>query len=132
MEFDKMTVREASQLSPLQLAYIGDSVWEIIVRSRLLHQKMNVYNMHIECVKTVNAAAQAKGLSYIHHIMTEDEKSIFLRGRNAHSHHPSPRNQNPADYAEATGFEALLGYLYLTGNFERLKEIEKIIFMEEK
>lgn len=132
MEFDKMTVREASQLSPLQLAYIGDSVWEIIVRSRLLHQKMNVHNMHIECVKNVNAAAQAKGFSYIHHIMTEDEKSIFLRGRNAHSHHPSPRNQNPADYAEATGFEALLGYLYLTGNFERLKEIERIIFMEEK
>ena len=131
MLYTPMSKKDASLLNPLQLAYMGDSVWEMIVRRRLIFQRKNVHHMHIECVKKVNASSQARGMNQIQSKITADETAIFLRGRNAHTKHPAPKNQNPADYAESTGFEALLGYLYLTGNFERLKEIENIIFGEE-
>ena len=126
-----MTEKEASLLSPLQLAYMGDSVWEMIVRSRLIEKRKNVKHMHQACVEEVNAGAQARCLAIIRPILTETEESIVLRGRNAHPKHPSPRNQNPGDYAEATGFEALMGYLYLTGDDKRLENLAEMIFDRE-
>ena len=127
-----MSEAEAGLMNPLQLAYMGDSIWELIVRTRLLMQRKNVHHMHIQCVEYVNASAQAHLLERIRPILTEKEAAVVQRGRNAHSRHPSPRNQNHADYSEATGFEALLGFLYLTGNTGRLNEIEQIIFDEVK
>ena len=119
-----MEERDALQLNPLQLAYMGDAVWEIMVRSRLIAQRKNVKHMHRECVESVNAAAQARFAEKIRYLMTETELSVFIRGRNAHPHHASPRNQDPADYAEATGFEAMLGFLYITGQDGRIGELE--------
>lgn len=127
-EWAKMDEKEAMLLNPLQLSYIGDAVWEIRVRSRLIFQRKNVRNMHTECVEAVNAAAQARFMKVILPKLSEEEKSVFLRGRNSHPHHPSPKNQDPADYAEATGFEALLGFLYLTGDHKRISELEQYIW----
>ena len=127
----RMDEREALMLNPLQLAYMGDSVWEITVRTRLIARKKNVKHMHRECVEAVNAGAQARFMERIMPMMTSTEKDVFLRGRNAHPHHPSPRHQDRGDYAEATGFEAVLGFLYLTGQDERLSELEEEIWNEE-
>ena len=131
MVFPRMEEREASLLNPLQLAYMGDAVWEMMVRSRLVQQRMNVRHMHSECVNKVNAAAQARSIALVMDRLTPEEAAIFQRGRNAHAKHPSPRNQNPSDYAEATGFEALIGFLFLTGREDRLKEIEERVWKGE-
>ena len=132
MDLPRMEPREAAMLNPLQLAYMGDSVWEMIVRNRLILQRRNVHHMHTECVRTVNAGAQARAMRLLQPFLTEEEKAIVLRGRNAHAKHPSPRNQDPADYSESTGFEALLGFLYLTGSEKRLKELVEIIFGKDE
>ncbi len=123
MTDQKMEPREASLLSPLQLAYMGDAVWELLVRQTLILQKLNVHHMHTECIRRVNAASQAGYMALLQPMLTEEEAAIVQRGRNAHARHPSPRNQNPADYAEATAFEALIGYLYLTDDRSRLSEM---------
>ena len=127
-EQEVLSPREAAMLNPLQMAYMGDAVWEFLVRRRLIHQKLNVHHMHTECVRNVNAAAQARAMDRIRETLTEEESAVYLRGRNAHAKHPSPRHQDPADYAESTGFEALMGYLYLTGNQARIREIETMVF----
>ena len=123
MEIPHMEAREANLLNPLQLAYMGDAVWETMVRTRLILQHMNVHHMHSECVKKVNAAAQAQIAALLLDQLSSEETDVYLRGRNAHARHPSPKNQNPADYADSTGFEALIGFLFLTGREERLQEI---------
>ena len=115
--------REAQLLSPLQLAYIGDTVWDLMVRTGLLYTGKNVHSMHCAAVKRVNAKAQAQALSRIADSLTEEEKNLVRRGRNAHSRHGAPRNQDPADYSQATGLETLIGFLYLTGRVDRLKEL---------
>ncbi len=115
--------REAQLLSPLQLAYIGDTVWDLMVRTGLLYTGMNVHSMHCAAVKQVNAKAQAQALLRIADCLTEEEKDLVRRGRNAHSRHGAPRNQDPADYSQATGLETLIGFLYLTGRVDRLKEL---------
>ena len=124
LRFDRvMDEREAGQLNALQLAYLGDTVWELIVRHGLVWQKMNVKHMHGKCVSLVNAGAQARILAGITDRLTEEEREIVRRGRNAHAKHPVPHHQEAEDYAMATGFEALLGYLYLTGQNERIREM---------
>ena len=120
-------VHEASQMNALQLAYLGDSVWELIVRYDLIQRKYNVHHMHKECTGLVNAHAQACILRSIQGILTDKENEIVLRGRNAHPKHAAPRNQSPEEYAASTGFEALFGFLYLTGQNERISEIIKTI-----
>ncbi len=110
----------ARQLNPLQLAHIGDTVWDLLVRETLLHEGKNLRHMHSGAVQRVNAAAQAKALERIRAELTEAEEAIVLRGRNAHAHHVSPHHQTQADYAASTALEALVGYLYLTGQEERL------------
>ncbi len=115
-----MDEHEASQMNALQLAYIGDSVWELIIRYDLIVRKLNVQHMHKECVRLVNAHSQAVILSSFLDLLNEQEREIVRRGRNAHARHPVPKNQNPDDYAMSTGFEALWGFLYLTGQNERI------------
>ncbi len=119
-ESPPMTEDTARLLAPLQLAYIGDTVWDLLIRSRLLYAGKNLRHMHQSAVASVNAHAQALALEQLGPQLTEDEKDIVRRGRNAHAHHPCPRNQDAQDYRAATGLEALIGYLYLTGQEDRL------------
>lgn len=115
-----MAPEKARLLNPLQLAYLGDSVWDLLVRSRLLYAGRNVHNMHRAATGSVNAGAQAQALERMTPLLSPEEAEIARRGRNAHARHPAPRNQNPADYQAATALEALVGFLYVTGQEERL------------
>jgi len=120
---DPMTESEVQRYNGLQLAYIGDTVWEMLVRCRMMELRLKVHHMHSECVAEVNAHAQAEHLRQILPSLRENEAEIVRRGRNAHARHPAPKNQDPDDYAAATGFEALLGYLFLTGQSGRIQEL---------
>ena len=119
-ESPPMTAEQARLLTPLQLAYLGDSVWDLLIRSRLIYQGRNVHNMHRDATARVNAGAQAEALARIASLLTPEEEDIARRGRNAHARHPSPKHQDPADYQAATGLEALIGFLYLTGQEDRI------------
>ena len=116
-------VAEANNMSPLTWAYIGDSIYELYIRMYLVNKsKMKPHKLHIESIKYVKAKAQADILKKIENNLTEAEKEIVKRGRNAENHH-LPKNATVQDYMYSTGFEALIGYLYLTKQDERLKEI---------
>ncbi len=112
MEIDLHTV------SPLNLAFVGDAVYEIMVRERLvcLANRPNK-ELHQLAVKQVRAEAQAAALDKIFPLLTEQEASVYRRGRNAHT------ARSGGDYHKATGFEALFGYLYLSSQTERLQEL---------
>ena len=81
---------------------------------------LTVHHMHSECISHVNAKAQAAYIRSLAGDLTPEETELVRRGRNAHSHHPVPKNQDPEDYAMATAFEVLIGYLHLTGKNERI------------
>jgi len=129
-EFPPMPAEKARLLNPLQLAYIGDAVWDMLIRMNLIHSGRNLRHMHQEAIRTVCAKAQAAALEKVLPHLDEQEQDIVRRGRNTHAKHPCPKNQDPADYAAATGFEALLGYLYLTGSEERLMTLYHITQQE--
>lgn len=116
-----LTPQEAQMISPLRLAYIGDSVHDLMVRHGLLTDGGNVRSMHREAVSAVNAGAQARALERILPELTEAEADVVRRGRNAHAHHTVPKRADPRDYALATGLEALFGFLFLTGQLTRLR-----------
>ena len=114
---------EINLLSPLTWAYVGDCVYELYIRTNLVNKtNLKPHKLHIETIKHVKAKSQAKILKEIHDKLTEEEKEIVRRGRNAESHH-LPKNANVQEYKYATAFEALIGYLYLTKKFGRLKEV---------
>ncbi len=114
---------EINLLSPLTWAYVGDCVYELYIRTNLVNKtNLKPHKLHIETIKYVKAKSQAKLLEKIHDKLTEEEKDIVRRGRNAESHH-LPKNANVQEYKYATAFEGLIGYLYLTKQFKRLKEI---------
>lgn len=114
---------EINLLSPLTWAYVGDCVYELYIRTNLVNQtNLKPHKLHKETIKYVKAKSQAKVLEKIYENLTEEEKNIVRRGRNAESHH-LPKNANVQEYRYATAFEALLGYLYLTKKTNRLKEI---------
>ena len=119
----KTNVAEVNTLSPLTWAYVGDSVFELLVRTHLTNTtKLKPHMLHIEAIKYVKADAQVKLLHKIEKELNDDEKNIVRRGRNAENHHV-PKNATVEEYSYATAFEALIGYLYLTKQDERLKEI---------
>ncbi|MBQ6859621.1 MAG: Mini-ribonuclease 3, partial [Clostridia bacterium] len=105
--------------------YIGDTVHDLYVRSLLLARGMTVGRMHRQAVRMVSAHAQAKMLEAIETELTESEADVARRGRNAQAKHAAPKNADPADYSHATGLEALWGYLYLSGQTQRLDELMK-------
>lgn len=121
--FDPMEEKAVSLMNVLQIAYVGDAVWEIIIRNQLIRKGLNVHHMHSECIKRVNAASQAAYLEALTPYLNPSEMDLVRRGRNAHPHHAAPKNQDPGNYSLATAFETLIGYLYLTGNTERLQEL---------
>lgn len=114
------SAEQARMLSPLQLAFIGDSVHAMLVRQHLLAKNMNVKQMHLKCVQAVRAVSQAKSMDAILPLLSDEELSIVKRGRNAHAHHGSPKGASVSEYASATGLEALLGFLYLIDDMERI------------
>lgn len=119
----KKDEQEINLMPPLTWAYIGDCVYELYIRTKLVENtKLKPHALHIESIKYVKAKAQAETLNKIYDILTEKEKEIVRRGRNAENHH-LPKNANVQDYMYATAFEALIGYLYLTKQNERLNYI---------
>ena len=125
MEFIKREkdINDAKLLSPLVWAYVGDSVYELFVRTKLTNKSnAKPHKLHIESIKYVKAKAQADILKKIQDNLTDEEKDIVRRGRNTENHHVA-KNANVADYSQSTGFEALIGYLYLTKQDDRLEEI---------
>lgn len=119
----QLSPEQARMLSPLQLAFVGDSVHALLVRTALIGQDCRVRDMHLQATGKVNAVAQSKALTRILPRLNEDELAIVKRGRNAHSHHSAPKSATTGEYAGATGLEALLGYLFLIGDIERLKQL---------
>ena len=116
-------VADVNQLSPLVWAYIGDCIYEIFIRTHLVNNSnAKPHRLHIETIKYVKAKSQADTLAKIKECLTEKEKEIVRRGRNAENHHVA-KNASVAEYSQATAFEALIGYLYLTKQDERLQEI---------
>lgn len=117
------SVEEVKMLSPLVWAYVGDSVYELYVRTFLVNNSnAKPHKLHIEAIKYVKAESQANLVKKIKDKLTEEEQDIIRRGRNTENHHIA-KNANLSDYSMSTGFEALIGYLYMTGQDERLKEV---------
>lgn len=122
---DAFGAKDTRELNPLQMAYVGDTVHDLYVRSLLLARGMTVGRMHRQAVRMVSAHAQAKMLEAIEPELTDGEADVARRGRNAQAKHAAPKNADPADYSHATGLEALWGYLYLSGQTQRLDELMK-------
>lgn len=112
------------QYSPLVLAYVGDAVYEIFIRTRLAvgSGSTPVNTLHHKSTDFVKAGAQSETLRKIIGLLTPEEKDIVRRGRNAKSN-TIPKNADMEEYKHATGFEALIGYLYLSGEIGRLQEV---------
>ena len=124
--FFQISPRDINSYSPLTLAYLGDAVFEIVVRTIIVVEKSGTVKcLHRQSSGLVNAKAQAGLISRIMNTLTEEEVSIFKRGRNAKSHSVA-KNADIHDYRTATGFEALMGYLYLKGEMERLLELIRL------
>ncbi len=126
---EKLNPRE---YSPVALAYIGDSVYDVFVRTRVMEGgDRHVRDLHRDAVKAVSAAAQARSVHNIEEMLTDEEKGVLMRGRNAKSGTP-PKNADVVDYRWATGFETLVGYLYLDGRIERLEEILNAAYLNKE
>jgi ribonuclease-3 family protein len=112
--------------SPLALAYIGDGVFDLVIRSVIVAKgNTRASQLHRRTSQIVKAATQAQMAEALEPYMTETEQDIFRRGRNAKS--PTmAKNASMSDYRKATGFEALVGYLYLTDQFERIVELTRL------
>ncbi len=113
----------ADTISPLTLAFVGDAVFSLYIREMLVcDANRPVGKLHKLSVSWVKAEAQSKGMHAILPLLSEKETEVFKRGRNAHTTH-TPKNQSGCDYHYATGFEALVGYLYLKDETERLTQL---------
>lgn len=120
----EFTEKEARLLNPLQLALVGDGVYELFIRNSILSKnlELSAHKMHVKAIGYVKAKSQSIIMHEIEDKLTENESYIFKRGRNAKSA-TVPKNADVRDYRMATGFEALVGYLYLIGDTERLEFI---------
>ena len=121
--FEDIDVRE---VSPLVLAHVGDACFHLFVRVRLLEREHRVHDLHERSAKIVSAVNQAYAYRAIESQLSEEERDIFRRGRNAKSR--LPKHTSASDYHTGTGFEALLGTLFLNRQFERLNEISGAAF----
>lgn len=111
--------------SPLTLAYIGDGIYDLIIRTVVVERANRSANeLHKRTTKYVKAQAQAAMISVLEEHLTEEEAAIYKRGRNAKSY-TTAKNASVGDYRKATGFEALMGYLYLEDKMERALELVK-------
>lgn len=112
-------------ISPLTLAYIGDCVYDLVIRTIVVGKgNASVNSLHKKTTSYVKASSQREAYKRIEELLTEEEIDVFKRGRNAKSY-TSAKNASKADYHYATGFEALIGYLYLTGDTDRMMTLIK-------
>ena len=117
------SVPDLRTYSPLTLAYIGDAVYDLLIRTRVvLEANCSPNRLHGKTVKFVRAKAQANAIDHMIDSLSEEERAVYKRGFNANPHTVS-KNADHIDYLKATGFEALLGYLYLQDKLDRLTEI---------
>lgn len=117
---DVISKEKAKNLNPVVLAFVGDAVYSLFVREKLVFSSdYKTGELNKLSIKEVNACAQAKFVAEIQEILTEDEYDIYKRGRNAKKPTKS-KSATVKEYNASTGFEAVLGYLYVTGNYERL------------
>ena len=124
-ESEKIDPRE---LSPLALAFVGDSVLELLVRQRLVeHHRLSAGKLNAEKVKYVSAKAQFREEQLLEPLFTEDELAVFKRGRNA-SKASVAKHASPEEYRASTGFECLLGWLYLNGQLERVHQLVEVLW----
>ncbi len=122
---------DPKQLSPLVLAYIGDSVYDLVIKTYILdaYGNMPVNKMNKLTSSLVKAETQSKMIGLIESLLDSSEEAVYKRGRNAKSY-TSAKNASIGDYRRATGFEALMGYLYLSGRFDRMVELIKAALVE--
>ena len=122
------TAKNPKLLNPVTLAYIGDGIYELLVRSLVVSENgsMPAYMLHKKSVEFVCAEAQAIGVDAILPLLDEEEEAIYRRGRNSTSS-KVPKHADPKQYRKATGLEALFGYLYLIGKQERIEELFEVI-----
>ena len=114
---------DAKQYSPLALAFVGDAVYSLLVRTKILCEcERTVNHLHKHAADEVKAEAQKELMTRILPLLTEEETTVFKRGRNANSHSVA-KHASVTDYRIATGFEALLGFLYLNGRTDRIMEL---------
>ncbi len=119
-----------NQLSPLTLAFLGDAVFELLVRERLVKEaNRQSKKLHAESIKLVNAVSQSAAAEKILPILTDDETAVYKRGKNAKVEH-IPKGATVMQYNMATGLEALFGWLHLNGATERINELFQIIISE--
>jgi len=122
-QMEEVDIRE---YSPLTLAYIGDCVYDLVIKSLVINEgNKQVNKLHQETSRLVQASAQSLMMRTMQEHLTEEEHAVYKRGRNAKSVSPA-KNQSITDYRRATGFEALLGYLYLKKDYKRLLDLVKI------
>jgi ribonuclease-3 family protein len=121
--------QKPNECNSLVLAFIGDTLYDLYVRSRLIADNvgMSAHKLHVAASKIVNAHGQSEAVKYIEDNLTEDELAAYKRGRNTKSY-TTPKNAVVGEYRRATGFEALLGWLYTGGRQERLTEIMKVSY----
>ena len=130
----KMSLHDVDlrEYSPLVLAYIGDDVYDLIVRTVLVkNRNMQVNKLHRQASKQVKASAQAEVVDKIMPLLTQEEVQIYKRGRNAHSY-TKAKNATTLDYRKATGLEALMGYLYLKKDIKRIIDLIYVGLYEEQ
>ena len=128
----KKDALDINQLSPLTWAYIGDCIFELYIRTKLVNEtNLKPHELHIKAINYVKAKSQAEMLHKIHNSLTEEELDIVRRGRNAENHH-LPKNANIQEYMYSTAFEALIGYLYLCKKEDRVKEIIELAIKQKE
>ena len=124
---------DVNTMSPLTWTYIGDGVYELSIRTYLVQQtNVKPHKLHTEAIGYVKAHAQAEILKRLQIDLTEEEREFVRRGRNTQTHHIA-KNASMQDYMNSTAFKALIGYLYLAGQEQRLEEIlHNIVEMKTK
>jgi ribonuclease-3 family protein len=124
-ELFQMQEVDIKEYSPLTLAFIGDGIYDLIIRTLIVNKgNKQVQKLHLETSALVQASTQSKMMRCLQEILTEEEHAVYKRGRNAKSVSPA-KNQSVTDYRRATGFEALLGYLYLDDKMDRVMYLIK-------
>ena len=129
---EEASITQVHHYNALQLAYIGDSVYDLMVRSyQLARHDANVKTLHAACVACVNAAAQAEAMRRLLPVLDSEEAVVVQRGRNTKPH-SLPKHADPADYAMATALEALFGFLHLNNKTQRMRELFAICMSSQE
>lgn len=126
-----LSEKEITALSPLHLAYIGDSVFDLLVRIHAVQSGKKLKFVHLEATSMVRASAQAAHLTYLMPFLTEEEQDMVRKGRNAHPRHTAPKSASSQEYSLSTAFETLIGYLYLHQRNKRIHELFQLILANE-